>query len=403
MQKILFDRKNAQKIASEAGVVCNIYNQFSDRPLTKIELLSALAKAFGYSSGWAELMAVNRSERFYITFSMCVCSHVRGISRQLKKYLPSVIDTELLLVAVSFAELNVKQPNQHHKVHSVTNFESGEFVLWFTSNTNTPEKHLARSPFAALLERQGIYLKHFKKLWPELHKYLEQKYKLLPEQVLLFEQTVWWLYFDRFNADYRDNEIGQLEIHFRVPKSPSRICYEPIYFDEGVPLLETIANIFAEGLSGCPSVTHFGKDMVDEDYILGCLNHWESLPHIEKIKISLNKEHVDRFETPKLSLLKPYLTEHNEAMDTIRNRLTNMDFMQELWGFEPRFIFNVDGSKRIYQEPWLVVSDIENFVDVNKEIHQNIKNFDRSKLLFVGQMLHNYGKERFTSMLSKIP
>jgi hypothetical protein len=289
MQKTLFDKENAQKIANQATDICEVYNQLSGGSLTKLELLSSFAKVFGYKSGWSELMAVNKSKRFYIGFSMSVCSHMRAIIKELSKFLPSSVDAELLLVAVSFTELNVKNPNQLYKCQSVSQFELDEFVLWFTSDVNTPLKHLAQSPFAARLERQGIYLKHVERLWPELHKYLSQKYKLLPEQVLLFERPIWAHYYDRFVTNYQSSEIGHWEIHFGGHKSPSRICYEPIYIDGGHQIIEEMACACAEGLSGCRPVTHFDNVKVDENYMLACFKYWEALPHIKKIRFSLRK------------------------------------------------------------------------------------------------------------------
>lgn len=396
MQKTLFDKENAQKIANQATDICHVYNQLSCGSLTKLELLSSFAKVFGYKSGWSELMAVNKSKRFYIGFSMSVCSHMRAIIKELSKFLPSSVDAELLLVAVSFTELSVKNPDQLYKCRSVSQFELDEFVLWFTSDVNTPLKHLAKSPSAARLERQGIYLKHVERLWPELHKYLSQKYKLLPEQVLLFERPIWLHYYDRFVTNYQSSEIGHWEIHFEGHKSPTRICYEPIYIDEGHQITEEMSSACAEGLSGCRPVTHFSNDMVDEHYMLACFKYWEALPHIKKIRFSLKNEYLKRLKDPIPSVLKPYITDHNESMDSLKNHVTSMDFTQQMWGYEQRFIFNGDGSKRIYQEPWIIESDIKKFIDVSEEIHKDSMEFDRLKFVYVGQMLDDYNLELFT-------
>lgn len=394
MQKILLDKGNAQSIAKEVSDVCSIYSHFSGKQLDKIDLLSALARVFGYKTGWAELMAVNKSERFYISFSMHVCSHVRAIINQLTKFLPK-IDKVLLLVSVSFAELNVRNPEQYYWIKSQTIFEKDEFVFWFTRNPNAVDKHIACSPFATLIERQGIQLKHFYKLWPELSQYLRAKYQLSPEQVLLFERPVWWHYRDRFDNTYHDSEIGHIEIHFGNSTKEKRVCYEPLYINGENPTLDDFSSVFAEGLCGCPAPDHINNDLSDTDFLLACLHYWESTKGIQQVRISFKRDYQGHFKSPQFAFLMPYFVEHNESMDAIRNQLTSLDFTETLWGYEPRFIHNKDGSKKIYLEPWIVERDAKNFVQVNEEIHSNINKFDRTKLLFVAQFLNQYDKERF--------
>lgn len=398
MQKILFDRKNAQNIAEQSADVCNVYNKLSDASLTKLELLNAIAQVFGYNSGWAELMAVNKSARFYISFSLSVCSHVRAIINQLSSFLPSHVKPDLLLTAVSYTELGVKNPEQFYKCQNEDIFELEDSVLWFTDNVNSSLKHLANSPSASLLTKQGIYFKHFKILWPELYRHLHDKYNLSPNQVLLFKQPTWWGYRDHFIADYQREEIGQWEIHFNEPKSSERICYEPIYDSQSAKFPEEIANLFAEGLNGCPQVEHFGKDMSDEDYVLACLEYWKTLPHIKDIKFSLRKEHIKKQDYPIFSLLRQFFTEHNEAIDLIKGRLTDMDFTGELWGYEPRFVYSRKGEKRIYQEPWIVESDVRDFIDVNETIFQDNIIYSPLSSKYIETMLDNYRRERFLSI-----
>lgn len=396
MQKILFDKKNAQEIAKQASAVSAVYNQLSSESITKLELLDAFAKTFGYKSGWAQFISVNKSERFYVAFSMSVCSHMRAIASDLSRFLPSRVDPNLLLIAVSFTELNVRSLNQIYKVQSVSSFESNEFVLWFTNDTSTPLRHLAKSPSAAVIERQGIYLKHFEKMWPELNKFIKHTFNLsAPEQVLLFERPIWWHYHDRFTYDYGKHEIGQWEIHFCHKNSSPRICYEPIYADNADDYLSDMATIFADGLSGCPKISHFGANMEDEKFVTKCLEYWESLPHIKQINFSLRRGHISKSKEPIFLMLKDRLVEHNETMDLVKNSVTNHDFTDELWGYESRFIYNRESSARIYQEPWLLDNDIKTFVAVNKEIHSELQNFSQFNLLFIGQILEIYRRERY--------
>lgn len=401
MQKILFDKANAQAISAQATDICNIFNQLSNEPIHKVDLLNAFAKVFGYKSGWPELMAVNKSTRFYVPFSISVCSHMRAIIKSLSKFLPLHVDPELLLVAVSFTELGVENLKDHHRYQSAGELDAEKYVLWFTKSIDTPQRHLAKSPSAALLERRGIRLEHFAILWPELYSYLKNKFELSPEWILLFNEPVWWSYGDRFVADYRSTEIGQWEIHFKGSKSSKRICYEPIYDDDNGELLGEIATVFSEGLCGCPRVEHFGEDMADDDYILACLEYLKTMPHILDIKFSLRKDHSEKLISPPFSFLKKYLTDHNEIMDLVKNRVTNMDFTEEIWGFEPRFLYNEDGSQSIYQESWIIVDEIQKFIDVNEEIHLYAQNFNRLNLLNIGHLIEAYKKEKFSSLLSQ--
>lgn len=401
MQKILLDKENVQKIAVQATDVCNVFNQLSSESLSRTQLLNAFAKTFGYKSGWPELIVVNKSKRFYVPFSMSVCSHMRAIIKELSKYLPPYVDPEMLLVAVSFAELNVKRLDQHHKYQSAGELDLEKYVLWFTDNINTPLRHLAKSPSAALIEREGIRLKHFEILWPELYSFIKERFELTPEWILLFDRPFWWQYRDRFVANYQRDEIGQWEIHFIDFHLSERICYEPIYEAGDGGFLEEIAAVFGDGLCGCPRVEHFGEDMSDLDYVQECLKYWKTLPHIQDIKFSLKKEHSGKLNNTLFSRLKKYLTDHNETMDLIKNRVTNMDFTEEIWGYEPRFLYKADGTRFMYQESWLVADDIQKFIDVNEQIYLDTQNFNLLNLLYVGNLIESYKKERFSSVLPK--
>lgn len=398
MQKILFSRDNAEKISSQALDVCNVYNQLSKVPILREDILNAFAKAFGYESGWAEFMAVNKSTRYYISFSMSVCSHVRAFISEITKFLPTHFEAELFLVAVSYIELKVKTPSQYHRIHAIAAFEAGEFVMWFTKNLNTPLRYLSQSPCAALVERQGILFKFFEELWPELHSHLKLKYQFSPEQVLLFERPVWSDYGDRFCANYQNSELGQWQIHFKDSTSTERVCYDPIYDEGGSNIVENLAIAVKNGLSGCPHMANLTKSLTSEKYVLACLNDWKKLPHIMDIKFSFKSPHMRNAHNQVPADLMEYLIDHNEAMDFIRNYVTKMDFTEEIWGYEPRYIHNNNGSRHIYQEPWLVASDIESFITVNEKIHQSSLIYHRSSLIHIWEVIDTYQNEVFSSV-----
>lgn len=396
MQKILFDSENAKQIALQASNVCVVYEQIANTPLVKLDLLNAFAKVFGYQSGWAELMAVNKSRRYYVSFSMAVCSHMRAIIAELSRFLPLHVDSNLLLIAVSFTELKISKPNRNIRCQSEIKSESGASVLWFNETNNAAFRNLAKSPSAALLEREGIHFKHLATLWPELHYYLQQKCKLPSEQVLMFSRAVWCDYNDRFIANYQNSEIGQWEIHFKGKNLSERVCYDPIYEENREKISEELATSVSDGLSGCAAVERSGEDTTDEKYILRCLAYWKTLPHIRDIRFSLRKEHLCKLKPQFFDQLGDFLSEHNESMDFLKNRVTNMDFTGDVWGFEPRFIYSKDGSRRLYLEPWLVAKDVQSFIDTNTKIHACTLSFDQARLLEIDDILKIYRQERFS-------
>ena len=78
-----------------------------------------------------------------------------------------------------------------------------------------------------------------------------------------------------------------------------------------------------------------------------------------------------------------------------------MDFAEEIWGYEPRFLYKADGTRFMYQESWLVADDIQKFIDVNEQIYLDTQNFNLLNLLYVGNLIESYKKERFSSVLPK--
>lgn len=395
MQKILFDYKNAIDISRDASQICLLYTELTNQSLEKIVLLDALAKVFGYT-GWGHLSAVNKSERFYLPFSLAVYSHVKAIKLQLINTLPFEIDCEKFLVAVSLAELRVKSLNELQKIYATSVFESGKFVAWFTKNITLPERHLAQSPQAAIIRREGIYLKDFQKLWPELANYLVQIHKFDSDQVLLFDFSIWWDYYELFKNNFAEEEIGCWEVHL-IEKKSKRICYHPISSINN-SMLGSIVNTLSEGLPGCISQDDF-EHMNDKDFIINSLNYFESQTQVEKIYLSIKKSRIAEFLSADTNFLQQFLISHDEKMDFIRNRLTSSDFTLSMYSFEPRFIFK-NKKKIIYEEIWLVDEDIQRFVEVNNLMFNQLKLIEKFDIYLAYNYIKKYTAERLSRIQS---
>lgn len=402
MQKVLFSSENAQKISKDAFSVCNAYNDLANTSIRRIELLNAIANMFGYDSGWSEFKAVNKSERYYISFSLSTCSHVRSVINELLSYLPSHVDPELLLISVSFIELGLEGPQQVAKIQGKDALKNENEVVWLGSSSNTALRHLSVSRVACLLEKEGIIVKHFEMIWPELCKYIVKSCELSPEDVLLFDKPIWALYFERIENEYQNKEIGQWEVHFKKSRNFARVCYCPLYRAEDINSLSGLANEFIEGLPGCPPVEHFGADMDDKTYIYSCIAYWKSLDCIDDIRLSLREENTGTPQSSLFDFLKPYETLHNKSMDIIKSKVATMNFAEDFFVYEPRFTHGKGGIKKIYQEPWIVEEDVRKLVELNNTIHQYTLDLNIVNLPLVNKQISIYRRELFAPLFPLI-
>lgn len=402
MQKVLFSSENAQKISKDAFCVCDIYNNLAHTSISRIEFLNAIANMFGYDSGWSEFMAINKSERFYISFSLSTRSHVRAVLDKLLSYLPSHADPELLLISVSFVELGLKRPEHIAKIQGKGTFKKENEVIWLGSNSNTPLRHLAVSREACLLEKEGIIVKHFEMIWPELCTYIAKGCELSPEDVLLFDKPIWALYFERIKNEYQDTEIGQWEVHFKKSRNYARVCYCPLYSVEDMKPLSGLANDFIEGLPGCPPVEHFGAEMDDETYIDSCIAYWKSLDCIDDIRLSFREEYTGTAQSSLFDFLELYKTSHNKRMDKIKSRVATMNFAEDTFVYEPRFVYGKSGVKKIYQEPWIVGKDVCKLIELNDTIHQYTFALNIVNLPVVNKQISIYRRELFAPLFPLI-
>lgn len=167
-----FDNLNLRTIKKEVFEVCDVYNQLSTTKLREKELLSSFAKSFGYKT-WEQIVSVNKSRRYYLPFSFHIRCHVTAIIKNLMQNLPPHIEQDTLITAVSLKELSVTTVKNIFQFNMTCPIEGKATLYWFTDNVSSPLKHLAESPKAAILRREGIFFKYFKTLWPELSAWLQ--------------------------------------------------------------------------------------------------------------------------------------------------------------------------------------------------------------------------------------
>ncbi|WP_032095630.1 MULTISPECIES: hypothetical protein [unclassified Alteromonas] len=370
IKKKPFDNLNLKTIRKEVSAVCEVYNQLSSIRLAEKDLLNSFAKSFGYKN-WEQIVSVNKSRRYYLPFSFHFRCHVAAIIKNLIQELPKHVEQDILLIAASFNELSVTNVRNIFKFETNCPLDGECKLYWFTDNLNSPLKYLAESPRAAILRREGIFFKHFKILWPEVSVWLQRKFDLRNNSILMFAEPIWWRYCDHLSADFLQDDVGHWEVDF-MKKGLKRTCYHPISApSKGSSLAESLQ--FDEfGLFDLEPVTLDETQSIEVD-LLQCLQFWKSLPHVTNIRITFSEMYEHKLEHSLRSLLSDYLAQHNQEIEAKRKQLTKLDLTGAYSSFEERLVKNA-GRTKIYNEEWIEQSELEKFKEINTLIQSELAN-----------------------------
>jgi hypothetical protein len=404
MQKMLFSKSNTVKFDQEVVKVVHLYNQLSATPLKKIHILDAVSKVFGYTN-WANLKAVNKSDREHLPLSFTISSHVRAICSHLNEYLRA--DGQLLLAAVSLVELQVNDidnalvVNQETKTIKAAFSEddmslcSSKNILWFTDDINHPTKHLIYDQKTGLMTRDGIVLRNFKLIFPELGEWLQAYFSLNDDFLLLFKKPIWWIYAANFHLCSQSELLLEIRIE-GARQLDERLCYYPIYVDKLDNLTTVIADAFAEKPPYCCDTSHFDVEMSDVLYVDASIQQWKSETNIVSVQLlassSLVPQLSKNFDNEKWSTLPTELL-------NLANHVLNTDFTFSIDSWEPRYQYEKSG-KKIMIEPWIVKDDIKQFILVNEIIHSELQELANSTNFFIEcKVLDDYNKQKYSGLI----
>lgn len=386
IKKKPFDNLNLKTIRKEASLVCDVYNQLSPIKLREKDLLNSFAKSFGYKT-WDQIVSVNKSRRYYLPFSFHIRCHVVAIIKDLMQELPKHVEQNALIIAASLKELSVTSVKNIFQFDMTCPIDGKTTLYWFTDNLNSPLKYLAESPKAAILRREGIFFKYFNTLWPELSAWLQRKFDLQNNYVLMFGEAIWWRYCDHLSANFLQDDIGHWEIDF-VNKDIKRTCYHPISVpSKGSSYAESLQ--FDEyGLFDLEPPPLDETLSLEQD-LMRCLYHWKSLPHVSDIRITFSGKYEYELEPPLRTLLCDFLAHHNQGVEAKRKQLTRLDLTGTYSSFEERVVKN-EGRTKVYNEPWIEHSELKKIKEINELIHSELINQSMLQPRAVIEAIDNY-------------
>lgn len=379
MQKILFSRSNVQSLGQEAGQISYLLNQLQSVKITKLSLLNALVSVFGYKN-WSQFCAVNKEDREYFPFSLCVSCHVRTVADELEVQLG--VDKQLLMLAVSAAELGISDLSEAYLVDCVKRTANSLFrknhdykidhklnTVWFTKDLKAPSRHLALHPLAAEFERHGVRLDTLTSFFPEFGYWCYSFFGLEPDCVVVFNEPVWFRYEHLF--DLQSRPLDKIEVTLKEKGDKCRRCYTPVYLDDGEDVLEKLLEAIVEGLPYCDVDFSDCENIADREFIKRV---WERCENLEKVKeISVAVYHPSRMQFYEEIIPMKRIKVLGSDVEVLFLAANSNDFTLSLSDWEPRLRYQ-EGRREVLKEPWL------NFDDINKFIAFREKALDELRL-----------------------